>query len=203
MHNPRIVRRPHDHVRGAELAAWRSTCTGKRAVAIRAAMARCKADTTSNATPTPGAGLNRATIAGHVAAPRPQQKLSPPSAAAARSGVSRATIRLVVGTTRPSPMPATAIAIVPATRSPSARPATPAAINAYPVASVALLPRRATTSPESAPATMLPANWMAKSAPAAASDNNHRAVSQGSTGPRSVVTNPVTTKPVNSSGRPL
>ena len=94
--------------------AWRRTggvaqnVYGKRTVAIRAAMARCRTETTSNATPTPGAGLNRATIAGHAATPRPQQKLSPPSAAAARSGVSRATIRLVVGTTRPSPMPATA-----------------------------------------------------------------------------------------------
>ena len=57
--------------------------------------------------------------------------------------------------------------------------------------------------PESPPAMMLPENWMVKSAPAAASERPHRAVSHGSTGPSTVVTNPVTINPAKRRGRPL
>ena len=170
---------------------------------MRTARAMSNNDTRRSAARTPGTGLKRATSSGQVAAPIPQQKLSAPSADAARWGVRRATIMLVAGTTNPMPTPETAIASVPATRSPSARPAKPAAISAYPVASVALAPSRATIRPERAPATMPPVNWIVKSAPAAASESCQRAESHGSTGPRTVVTKPVMMKPVKRSGRPL
>ena len=150
-----------------------------------------------------GTGLNRATMIGHVAAPMPQQKLSAPSADAARSGVSRATIRLVVGTTKPSPMPATAIAIVPATRSPSARPARPADINAYPVESVALAPSARDDQPRQGAghdaAGKLNGEERARGGvgqlPPRGQPRQHRAEDRRD--------EPVTTKPAKRSGRPL
>ena len=103
---------------------------GNFATDMRAATARCSTAATRRATCTPGTGLKRPTMIGHVAAPMPQHKFTAPSAAAACAGVSRATIRFVAGTTNPRPMPATAIADVPTRRSPKANPARPAAMSA-------------------------------------------------------------------------
>ena len=57
--------------------------------------------------------VDEATMNGHIAAPKPQQRFTAPSAPAARVGDRRADVRLVSGLTKPKPSPATAIAIVP------------------------------------------------------------------------------------------
>ena len=204
MHRPKIVSRRHDHGRGAELGGVaQDVYREARRRHSRGHGEQQDTTTSSSATRTPGVGLNRATITGHVAAPMPQQKLS---AAERRCGtIGREPRDDQVG--RRHDEPEADSCDRDRQRADDAL-AERQAGQAGRHQRVACRQRCAAAEPrhdqaDSAPATMLPVNWMVKSAPAAASESNQRAVSHGSTGPSTVVTNPVTTKPVKSSGRPL
>ena len=86
MHTPKIDQPAPRPGAGRRAGGGPKDVDGKRAQAMRTAMAPSSDETSRSATRTPGTGLNRATTIGHVAAPIPQQKLSAPSADAARCG---------------------------------------------------------------------------------------------------------------------